>query len=198
VNIGEIGEATNDRFRFVLNSTSTAAILQFFTDPQADPQDPANEDFWEDQATISAPGLSAISDVFARVTITNINCLDIRLDLQGTPAFVASAPAYNCPNPSQPLPLNPRERSALAIVKNLEITPNPFSNLLQVQLPLEQESPLDVTLVNSLGQIVRSQRHSRWQPGESLDIDTADLAPGMYLLSVQTTAGRQTRTLYKY
>ena len=68
-------------------------------------------------------------------------------------------------------------------VENLQIAPNPFENYLR--LNFENATIKQISLVNQLGQIVKSPAPQQEKNG-ILDIDTSDLRAGYYYCIVKT------------
>lgn len=72
---------------------------------------------------------------------------------------------------------------------DIQLLPNPAIDLLRVNLDFgEITSAATVTLMNGLGQSVRSERLSNFRDGQ-LTFDVRDLASGTYILSVRNSEG---------
>ncbi|MFN0216696.1 MAG: T9SS type A sorting domain-containing protein, partial [Saprospiraceae bacterium] len=65
---------------------------------------------------------------------------------------------------------------------DIQISPNPATDLVQVNLDFGKNTPFaTVSLMNGLGQTIRSERLSNYEAGQ-VNFNVKDLASGMYLL----------------
>lgn len=89
------------------------------------------------------------------------------------------------------------ETDAAAI--NLRAMPNPFDKQISVQLELQNESPVRISMINALGQTVRSVANNRTQTAgvHQYQIEADDLASGMYWILVETNTGRYAHKIVK-
>lgn len=87
----------------------------------------------------------------------------------------------------------------LQIDNPFEVTPNPFNDQLSIRYRLEEDSPVMITLYNGTGQAVRSAQQPGQLPAGDYEqvLETGDLPQGLYYLSLQSNAGKQTRILIK-
>jgi hypothetical protein len=72
---------------------------------------------------------------------------------------------------------------------DIELLPNPAVDVVRVNLDFgKTTNTATVSLMNSLGQVMRSERLSNFQNGQ-LTFNVNDLASGTYLLSIRTPEG---------
>jgi thiol-disulfide isomerase/thioredoxin len=75
----------------------------------------------------------------------------------------------------------------------IKVFPNPASDLAYVQLSLNKETEVAISLKNMQGQTIQYKTYGTLSGGYQLPIETIDLAKGIYILDVQT--GTQTKSL---
>ncbi len=103
-------------------------------------------------------------------------------------------------NISYQLQLNSCETAtALSPVNELDglraftLFPNPAESQVNVQFALDQNTEAEVLIHNTLGQVVKSIPMQKYYAGEhSLEINTSDLADGMYIFSLMGENGQKT------
>jgi hypothetical protein len=84
--------------------------------------------------------------------------------------------------------------------KNLifTISPNPFTNQITVDLNIEEATTANLDLSNAVGQTLKSMRLGVKEKGSYQEtIETNDLAPGIYFLTLRTQNGTETRKIVK-
>ena len=118
------------------------------------------------------------------------------------PAFqpwVALSTGGTFPLPQVPgfAPSQDLRETAIANQNNTwKVFPNPASSNIQVQLDLEKEEDVQLSIINAAGQSIRSFQFGTLAKGfQSLDIDVSDLNTGLYLLKLDTALGSQTQLL---
>lgn len=75
----------------------------------------------------------------------------------------------------------------------MTVFPNPSNgNLLRVQLHLNRPVDLELRLINALGEVVLQRPLGRQQGEQLLHLETAELAAGLYFLSLNDGQGQQT------
>ncbi len=74
----------------------------------------------------------------------------------------------------------------IAKPNSLQVQPNPFSSTFQSVLQLEKSSPVSISLLDMTGRELRSMAIEGAAGDNQFTIDSDDLTPGMYLLSVKT------------
>jgi hypothetical protein len=80
----------------------------------------------------------------------------------------------------------------------LDVVPNPFENRLTIHFTLQEDSNVLISLTNSIGQIIKSQEFTQKNVGEYDEImETNDVAPGVYYLTLQTKFGVETKKIVK-
>jgi hypothetical protein len=97
-----------------------------------------------------------------------------------------------------PAPVPPAPGPSLAALQ-VEAYPNPLSGYATLRLLLPEEGAVSASLSDLQGRPLRQVLPAGYLPaGEHLfDLPAHDLAPGMYLLTVQTAQGRQSIKLVK-
>ncbi|GAB3751705.1 M1 family aminopeptidase [Spirosoma pomorum] len=82
------------------------------------------------------------------------------------------------------------------VATTLNVYPNPASELLGVDFSTPSTGPLSLGLINLLGQRVRSLTEPQLGPGDhSRQLNLRGLSAGRYVLSIETTAGQQSRVV---
>jgi hypothetical protein len=80
----------------------------------------------------------------------------------------------------------------------LNVVPNPFGNRLVIHFALQGESNGSISLTNAIGQVIKSQEFTHKSVGEYEEImETNDVAPGVYYLTLQTKDGVETKKIVK-
>jgi Secretion system C-terminal sorting domain len=80
----------------------------------------------------------------------------------------------------------------------LNVVPNPFENRLVIHFTLQEESNGSISLTNSIGQVIKTQEFTQKSAGEYDEImETNDVAPGVYYLTLQTKFGVETKKIVK-
>ncbi len=81
---------------------------------------------------------------------------------------------------------------------DFNISPNPFSNEITVDFMAESETSMSIDLANALGQTVKSLNFGTKGKGSYQEtIETPDLAPGVYFLTLRTQNGSETKKIVK-
>ncbi len=90
----------------------------------------------------------------------------------------------------------PLSADEVEIATNLNIFPNPVSELMNVTFDLPESTQLSVVVYNAVGQVVKSLNTANYTAGNhTLAIDVADLASGMYMVSMQSDKGSMTQKI---
>ena len=91
------------------------------------------------------------------------------------------------------------EIEVLPLEESITATPNPFNDFTNVQYQISKQSPVSMVLFNAMGQVQRELLNdTNVEPGAyTLPVDMADLAPGVYFLTIQTESGRKITTVVK-
>lgn len=84
--------------------------------------------------------------------------------------------------------------SVLSPMEGVQVYPNPFSGRLTVELPNETAGEAVVHLMDMTGRTLLTGQHGDGQ----LELSTADLAPGIYLLQIQLDGVVQSHKLVKH
>ena len=81
-------------------------------------------------------------------------------------------------------------------VSALTISPNPASDFIQVQMNLEKESDLEMSVFNSLGQAVLTRDYGVTGKGQtSFELNVNDLQTGVYFLQIRTDETIETKQI---
>jgi hypothetical protein len=75
----------------------------------------------------------------------------------------------------------------------LDLYPNPASNDLTVRLPVSSKSPVQVSVLTVLGKTVQTQAVRSTELQQGLHLNTASLAPGLYIVQLRSDAGTFTK-----
>ncbi|MEO0857134.1 MAG: S8 family serine peptidase [Bacteroidota bacterium] len=102
------------------------------------------------------------------------------------------------PRTAQPRPKVASE-TALPMMTELQAPyPNPTTGRFTVPLALAEEAEVTLTLVNTLGQRVRSHTPQQEAAGvHAYDVDTVALAAGVYVVQVSVTGARGTQQFHR-
>ena len=74
--------------------------------------------------------------------------------------------------------------------------PNPASEECRIRLTLENKDDFDLTLINSIGQVVRRENLGTLTNGEHIiTLDVSDLAPGAYVYHIRSGEGTISRPM---
>ena len=88
---------------------------------------------------------------------------------------------------------NVHEQTLLLI--HVELFPNPTSNETSVNISLANSSDVAVTVLNNVGQIVYQSASTLSAGSNKVNIDTRNLASGIYNVLVATENGSVTKKL---
>jgi hypothetical protein len=81
---------------------------------------------------------------------------------------------------------------------DFDVYPSPASDILNVDYVLNKKANVQITITNTLGQVVKSQASEQQGEGYQLEVlKINDLARGMYLLNLRTDAGLVTKKFVK-
>ncbi len=70
---------------------------------------------------------------------------------------------------------------------NVSIAPNPAQNEAILRLNLQETAPLSIEIMNTIGQVVSKQDHTRLSTGlHAISLDIADLATGIYFVNLRS------------
>ncbi len=112
--------------------------------------------------------------------------------------------AYSCENPQNYEPcgvglklINDNILGGAIVSTNEVIFPNPFIGDLSVHYTLPEAGLVDISLENSLGQSVLSQRVSGVKGNNEVRLKVDEAIGGVYLLSIRTDSERRSYTLLK-
>jgi hypothetical protein len=101
-------------------------------------------------------------------------------------------------NPNSPASLIRNEQNGLKVLQNLNISPNPFSREFNINFILEEETKIKIDLFNSVGQNIKNITNEIRGVGNHLVVfEGSDLAPGIYLLTLRTQNGTETKKIVK-
>jgi Secretion system C-terminal sorting domain len=78
------------------------------------------------------------------------------------------------------------------------ISPNPFSDQITIDLNIEEATNANLDLSNAVGQTLKSMNLGMKEKGSYQEtIETNDLAPGIYFLTLRTQNGTETKKIVK-
>ncbi len=78
-------------------------------------------------------------------------------------------------------------------LKGAEVFPNPAADYVSVAFELEENTRMSVTMLNTIGQTVKSLPASEYSVGsQQVDLDVSDLSAGLYMLKMESTDGVKT------
>jgi len=81
---------------------------------------------------------------------------------------------------------------------NVSIAPNPAQNEAVLRLNLQETAPLSIEIMNTIGQVVSKQDHTRLASGQhAISLDIADLATGIYFVNLRSENSLKTMKLVK-
>ena len=86
------------------------------------------------------------------------------------------------------------ESSAL---RGMQVSPNPFSSMLSISLPTGTMGAVNCTVLSLTGQAVSTRTVAATSGPSSITLDLTSLAPGTYLLEMQTGGERIVRKVVK-
>ena len=72
----------------------------------------------------------------------------------------------------------------------INVTPNPFNQFLQLELDIPTNAPIQLSLYNPLGQLIRQQQLQGKIGQQTIVWETHDLGAGLYVLQIEQ-AGQQ-------
>jgi Secretion system C-terminal sorting domain len=132
------------------------------------------------------------------VTITTSNAIQYSLcSISSTRCLDPTVASDNGPirkvqyNPSTTLDENTQkveiEASEAEVVKNTTVSPNPFSEYLNINYDNNiMDNNIELSIYNIQGQLVKSSVENKLSVGENnLTIDTQDITQGLYLLKIK-------------
>ncbi|HTO15564.1 MAG TPA: T9SS type A sorting domain-containing protein [Edaphocola sp.] len=85
----------------------------------------------------------------------------------------------------------------LVDAKNINIFPNPIQNELNVNINMKQAGNVVFSVVNTLGQEVKSVSKDLSAGNQVINIDAAQFAAGMYILNIKTDSGNTQQKFIK-
>jgi hypothetical protein len=85
-----------------------------------------------------------------------------------------------------PFTITSNQESFVSQNLKVKLYPNPVQNKLNVVTTGKLGAPVKITIVNSLGQVVKTSSQTPLHASQTIEVDTQDLAPGMYNCRVET------------
>jgi hypothetical protein len=83
-------------------------------------------------------------------------------------------------------------QDAKTLLSNISVYPNPANGHFEIEFTLENPQTVNISLVNSIGQIVYQKSNKNFQGNYSDKIDSRSFANGNYILNIKT--GENTHT----
>jgi len=87
--------------------------------------------------------------------------------------------------------------NTIAAIEALQISPNPVTDLLQIQLNLGASTEVNISVMNMTGQLIKQHQENLTNGEHRIFLPTNDLTNGMYILYIQTENGSQTKRFMK-
>jgi hypothetical protein len=87
--------------------------------------------------------------------------------------------------------------SRIEVIENLQISPNPVTDLLQLQLDLTTGTAVNISIMNMTGQLIKQHQENLTDGNHRIFLPTNDLTVGMYILYIQTENGSQAKRFMK-
>lgn len=139
-----------------------------------------------------------VTDIYVRkynTIITNANTKDFKLVKDNT-IFIATQGRGVFYTGALRFPRTGNEVEDEVITKtDLKLYPNPTDGVLHLELALVKDTKLQVALMGTDGRLIASLEAVELEKGRKvMDFNTQSLAPGVYLLQVNTTADNQTKS----
>jgi hypothetical protein len=78
------------------------------------------------------------------------------------------------------------------IITNLRVYPNPATNYVMIELPVQEAGKIRITLFNSMGEMVYDKQFTSYGQGTREKISMAAFMQGTYMLRVVTAATGRT------
>jgi len=79
---------------------------------------------------------------------------------------------------------------------SLNLFPNPFNSIVNIELSLSTASDIKLTLYDISGRVLNNIAEKRYTPGQHrLQLKMGDLAAGIYLLETKTVTGNNIQKL---
>lgn len=85
-----------------------------------------------------------------------------------------------------PFTITSNQESFVSQNLKVKLFPNPVQNKLNIATSGKLGAPIKISILNSLGQVVKSSTQTPLQASQSIGVDTQDLAPGIYNCCVET------------
>ena len=82
-------------------------------------------------------------------------------------------------------------------LRGMQVSPNPFSSVLSITLPTGTTGAVNYRVLSLLGQAVITRTVAASSGPSSITLDLASLAPGSYLLEIETDGERMVRKVVK-
>jgi hypothetical protein len=79
----------------------------------------------------------------------------------------------------------------------MQVAPNPFSSVLNITLPTGTTGAVNYRVLSLIGQAVITRTVAATSGPSSITLDLASLAPGTYLLEIETDGERLVRKVVK-
>ena len=140
------------------------------------------------------------SNGYVKFTIDRVAGLPVNTTINNDAAIYFD---FNAPVITNNAPVTITEVTSVAIAGfaelNTNVFPNPFQDQLTVQYDLAIDAEVSIRLINALGATVRNIQTSTMETAgaQSHQMQIADLVPGIYFLSVETSTGRSLHKVIK-
>lgn len=95
-----------------------------------------------------------------------------------------------CPEPPGLKKATGIQGANLSENNGLVLSPNPAHNLTYAEFATEQAGQVTITVMNSVGQVVRTLTHNAGKGKQRVAVSTEGLSSGMYIINIDLSAGK--------
>jgi len=103
-------------------------------------------------------------------------------------------PTNVCVAPKQPTIVTSMAEMASSIEASM-LYPNPAANVAQLSIGLKNGSNVEVSVMNTMGQVVRTVRHTGRAGENTISIDLSNIATGVYMVNIKVDDTMGTKKL---
>lgn len=115
---------------------------------------------------------------------------------------VYNAQIYNLADPACSVYLSPITVTASAIqevnnnaISGLVLSPNPNSGIFRLQFSSPQQQAIHISIESMIGQVVYTRNLDNFSGNYNQQVDLSELSKGVYMVFIETAAGRQNRKI---
>jgi hypothetical protein len=147
-------------------------------------------------ATIFSSGPNYTVDIYTPMTVTNSN--PFTQAGNNSIWYQSGKLSYSFPFPplnAQPIDLVGINEEAQNNTTNSLIFPNPTSNNTILSIDLKNDAMIDISVLNSIGQIVKIQKAQGQVGKNTIAIDLSGLSGGVYLAAIKVGEAISTKKI---